>query len=734
MANIIYRADTSNPLTTEQVDGNFKELKQMGHLAFPYKAEDEPIVIVATGQSNCVAVWPLDVFSPINGTAPIADRWFPNPDVYNWCSDGSNANFMFRSQDSTTPAKGDWPSQQADSSVYVGYREGGVGSIGIACARKLNELTGRKVYLIEVSANGRPISYWAENATADIYLRNAVSAAFASSHLSGIVSKVDVFLWIQGESNSVPGSASVYGETEINEVTAQGYADSFDVMRKRYEGLFLEKNKSQVILHQYAQQRIDASLVVTNMSYRFSKNTEYILHQSDDYTHIVSTSGLPALDVYGHFGPMELVDIGFRAAKIAIKGPGNGTKNGIIVDHAGLQGLSTGDPHPQYLLTTNLASQIGSDIYAKSQTAAADSLYYSVKNRLLVQSPYTDNSTKFSTTSPSVHIGTTALVVATVAAITGRVTVANNAYMRFESHTSKVADFVIDTIDASSLVLINTSKNLSIFAAQDTTTPETETLKIGVGSEASLEIGNPVSTDKKQMVFLAGAEYNEGVDIGPVKTQVIIGQGNRDSGIHIRCPDDGTSRISFGTGAAKQTSQNALVYTENTTNLNWNGALSLTSIKPATYTSPVLIDASGGLSASTANSRHQATVSLVVNTPNTVQYGFDTFYSPNANTASQVGIPYEIIARCVGKCTSANRLTYITEQRVMYELYDTRGSTAVNDPSFGAANKITFSNLADTVLTADSLIGFLYGLPFLSNAGEVGEDWTFVWTITASAI
>jgi hypothetical protein len=163
------------------------------------KPADEPIFIVLTGQSNGqgvnVAVNPL----------------VSNPRVFDLCTAGGSppqttTTLDWRVADFTTvSAKPD-----VDTGIYTGYVGGQHGNIALACANRIQEQTGRDVYVVQVSKGSLSIDDWLSVDPIKIgaILNDRVAFALATPELTAAgITAPDAVLWIQGEADAFDTNA-----------------------------------------------------------------------------------------------------------------------------------------------------------------------------------------------------------------------------------------------------------------------------------------------------------------------------------------------------------------------------------------------------------------------------------------------------------------------------------------------------------------------------------------------
>lgn len=169
----------------------------LGFLVTLSSASAQPIVILASGQSN------------FSVTAPLT--WAPNANakIWNWTG-GGTVGTAFGSLSGTT--------------------------IGITqkVASDIAANTGRPVCLINISVSGQSISHWLTGTGApDIYqdITNNIGPALTACGAS----KIDLFMWWQGEGDSVPFNNS--------------YAANFETVMTRLKANTWFPANTPVIIH-----------------------------------------------------------------------------------------------------------------------------------------------------------------------------------------------------------------------------------------------------------------------------------------------------------------------------------------------------------------------------------------------------------------------------------------------------------------------------------------------------
>jgi hypothetical protein len=162
------------------------------------KPAGEPIVIFATGQSEMYGLHTAD--TPLYRN----DRVF----VYSPAT-ALTGTRAWRVADPTAPSlTGDVPN---NFTVFTGYTQGGRGNIAIAMAQRLQEQTGRDVYVYMVVMSGAAITQWDFLGSAEVFDRIYAEWPTASAALPvGAPSYADFALFSQGYTDGYAGMLPSY--------------------------------------------------------------------------------------------------------------------------------------------------------------------------------------------------------------------------------------------------------------------------------------------------------------------------------------------------------------------------------------------------------------------------------------------------------------------------------------------------------------------------------------------
>lgn len=199
----IQNYSSGNWVSTPQDDTLLKAIWQ--------KPSGQPVFIVLTGQSNA-------------GAHNIAANPMPiNNRIFDFATDGptvpQSETPQWRVPQTTDPSgKDDFTS----TLVYTGYRQRGRAYIIGACADRIQKITGRDVYMVQVFKGSSNITEWTNPGGFNELLATRVNEALNTPELiaAGITSP-DAVIWMQGENNS--------GDS------ASDYLDAWNVFRTQTE-------------------------------------------------------------------------------------------------------------------------------------------------------------------------------------------------------------------------------------------------------------------------------------------------------------------------------------------------------------------------------------------------------------------------------------------------------------------------------------------------------------------
>ena len=157
------------------------------------KPAGQPILLVMTGQSNALnfntAANPMAIPTGVYdfGTAGASPPQVGTP---TWLVP-QTTNAVSK-QDFNTAA------------YYTGYAQRGRGNAAIACAARLHVLTGRTVYIVQVSKASTFVDDWTAPSGIGDLLNQRVTEALATSEMTTAgITAPDLVMWLQGESGSL---------------------------------------------------------------------------------------------------------------------------------------------------------------------------------------------------------------------------------------------------------------------------------------------------------------------------------------------------------------------------------------------------------------------------------------------------------------------------------------------------------------------------------------------------
>ena len=282
---------------------------------FYYKpSKTTPLFIIATGQSNMLS-YPDSAlpneFKPINYPDVVG-----NPNVYDWATDGVDSySHAWRTINPQDSLQGD----VVLSKPYVGYVRGGQAQLGYLTASRLQEATGRDVYVLNASRGGAPISEWfAGTGKMDSALYNqGIAALTALQAIDSSVEYADAFVWAQGSTDLLNGLVpEIYARAllRVRDNLSQTYRQ-YDKRR----GLLSARHSIVVVCEPPSRPNISAQYLATKGkgwdAFGLYKNL------SGSNNHVVSSENLPSASL--HFTGDGIIDYSYRIANAIIHNPPN---------------------------------------------------------------------------------------------------------------------------------------------------------------------------------------------------------------------------------------------------------------------------------------------------------------------------------------------------------------------------------------------------------------------------
>ncbi|MCA9367917.1 hypothetical protein KC887_06690 [Candidatus Kaiserbacteria bacterium] len=194
------------------------------------KPEGQPVLLAGTGQSNAGA----------HNIA--ANPMATNPRVFDFATDGDAPPQV------DTPT---WISAYTDVSyqkddfyptnVYTGYRANGRAYPLAAIADRIQKITGRDVYIVNVFKGSTAISSWIGTGGVGEVLDTRVQQALETSEMvSAGITAPDAVFWLQGESNS--GDAP------------SDYADDWDAWRDQTEAAWAVAGETPFYVYDFSEE------------------------------------------------------------------------------------------------------------------------------------------------------------------------------------------------------------------------------------------------------------------------------------------------------------------------------------------------------------------------------------------------------------------------------------------------------------------------------------------------
>jgi hypothetical protein len=194
-----------------KINGNTDELYRaaLGASRLRLKPVGEPIFVLFTGQSNALG----------QNVALTYDTTI-NPEVFDWNAPTGSSSYTWNVSD---PSRGWVPPVGGTAAVGMRGAIGGnpAGSPAWAMANMLQKATGRRVYVLSVTEYGANASKWQPAGTCNVELAAQIGPAMAAAG----VTKVDILVWLQGESDKTAGApAFSYADTVKTILTTHAWA------------------------------------------------------------------------------------------------------------------------------------------------------------------------------------------------------------------------------------------------------------------------------------------------------------------------------------------------------------------------------------------------------------------------------------------------------------------------------------------------------------------------------
>lgn len=293
--------------------------------AFPGKPANEPIVIVFTGQSNVTGY----------GTTA-ASNMVSNPSVYDWREvNGASPQQSFEWKEATPffasqlnliagpfigmAGKGFGNAESANNPLEP------LGNMGWAAANHLQQVTGRSVYMITVHEGAQSIQTWGVDtgvvgygSNKRVVLEAQVAAALAliPDGAGGTgMSKVDLVIWAQGESN-VPNAFSP--NLAPYALTAQQWVDAFKAFKLTTESLYTVKDETLWVVTGMSQLYQEVSLAQPYWGAH-----QLLIENTNQYVTYIPTEEVLSKPLdRAHFTGEGLNEIGLRISKSVLAGIG----------------------------------------------------------------------------------------------------------------------------------------------------------------------------------------------------------------------------------------------------------------------------------------------------------------------------------------------------------------------------------------------------------------------------
>lgn len=256
----------------------------------------KPIVILASGQSNFERIQPYP--------------WLPNSlaKLWNWSGDAT-VGTTFNPISSTN--------------VNITWK----------FASDIADSTSRPICLINISISGLAISHWLSGTSAPDMYQNILANVPGALAACG-ASKIDLFLWWQGEADTAPLNAS--------------YPQDFATMMSRLWGNSWFPQETPVIIHSIASTAISGNSDGDHMNALLLG----VVNADPDkrrylYTAALSTATYWDAGLPGHMTGQGYFSAGALSSSAFLNGPGRNSVKNMVVDPAsgaivfGFQGFSS---------------------------------------------------------------------------------------------------------------------------------------------------------------------------------------------------------------------------------------------------------------------------------------------------------------------------------------------------------------------------------------------------------
>ena len=272
---------------------------------------DAPIVILLTGQSNALGA----------GNSPAVT--FPvNANVYDWAGGAWEAGVDLNAATRAT---------YSSVNVNTGMPRGGRGNIGWSAANRIQEATGRDVYVIAVARNSTEIAQWKSGGSVYTVLASQVPTALAA--VPGAPTSVDIMCYMQGEADMVSSPPLHPDEWASDWWTFWNLGVSAGWLAPDYTQVFL--SECTVTFNYLDRTGVDPDHgYVTGQDFQRT-----VARQGGEYFRVISNQGVPIAGDAIHYTPEGMDMLGKRAADGALAGPIPETKSSasLLMNYSGDQ-------------------------------------------------------------------------------------------------------------------------------------------------------------------------------------------------------------------------------------------------------------------------------------------------------------------------------------------------------------------------------------------------------------
>jgi hypothetical protein len=275
------------------------------------KPAGEPIVIIASGQSNVFGSLeaPSDAGGAGGGLTP--GLVTANPRVFYWQSTGGNdtpANFAWETVDPYGPERADFTGAFRLLN-WQGHAQDGRAGMAWVMADHLQKITGRDVYVYQQGSGGVSIDSWLTTGTGTrgTIENNYGAVAKATPEINN--RPADIVIWMHGEANTT--------DRDID-----AYADNVLTIRDWFEGDgYAERNKTQWVIYDIAEPYDDEREALN------SNGREHVRRGADllgNYSHHVDSDGIPDVGDDVHYTADSHIPLGLNGASKILAGPVTG--------------------------------------------------------------------------------------------------------------------------------------------------------------------------------------------------------------------------------------------------------------------------------------------------------------------------------------------------------------------------------------------------------------------------